>query len=569
MPRIGAVSSVLVVTAYRFVDLDDGPALQAKWAASAAGAALKGTLLVAPEGINFSLAGATDVLDDWLDVLQKDRRFAGLDQKRHVAPVAPFGRLRVRFKREIIRMDQPAVRPAVGRAPSVDAVTLRRWLDRGHCDAGRPLVMLDTRNDFEVDAGAFDGALDWQLQRFSQFPQALRAQHASAAWQDRGQLLHRRHPLRKGRAVDVRARRAACAAARRRHLALSAGTPRRGALARKLFCLRRPGAAESCSGSCRRLMGLLVRVFGVLLMLTALAVVLSRAPDRPVQTLVARWAPPPSDFIEFKGQLVHYRDEGPRSDPLPILLIHGTASSLHTWEGWVHALKSQRRVVTFDLPGFGLTGPFTGQYTANDYRGDTYARFVFDLMDALALPRAVVGGNSLGGEVAWRMASLAPDRVAALILVDAVGPAFEPKSVPIGFRMAMVPGAGVITEWLLPRSVVADSVADVYGDPSKVTPELVDRYFELMLREGNRHALRMRLQQQVNGADADRIAVLKQPTLILWGGLDRLVPPAIGAQFQQLIKGSQRVVFDNLGHVPQEEDAARSVLPVAAFLGLK
>lgn len=317
-------------------------------------------------------------------------------------------------------------------------------------------------------------------------------------------------------------------------------------------------------------MGLLVRAFGVLLMLTALAVALSRAPDRPVQTLVARWAQPPSDFIEFKGQVVHFRDEGPRDDPLPLLLIHGTSSSLHTWEGWAHVLKAQRRVISFDLPGFGLTGPFTGQYAKDDYHGDTYARFVFDLMDALAVPRAVVGGNSLGGEVAWRMASLQPARVAALVLVDAVGPAFKLKSVPIGFLMAAVPGAGIITEWLLPRSVVAESVTDVYGDSSKVTPELVDRYFELSLREGNRHALRMRLQQlDLDGADTTRIAALKLPTLILWGGRDQLVPVSVGARFEQLIAASQRVVFNDLGHVPQEEDPARSVLPVRSFLGLK
>ena len=313
----------------------------------------------------------------------------------------------------------------------------------------------------------------------------------------------------------------------------------------------------------------LLRLFGVLLMLSALAIALSRAPDRPVQTLVAQWAPPPSDFIDIKGQLVHLRDEGPRGDPLPLLLIHGTGSSLHTWEGWVHALKTQRRVITFDLPGFGLTGPFTGQYAADDYRGDTYARFVLDLMDALQISRAVIGGNSLGGEVAWRTAWLAPQRVAELVLVDAVGPAFTPTSVPIAFVVARTPGLGRISEWLLPRSMVAQGVADVYGDPSKITPELIDRYFELTLREGNRHALIERLRVQVNGQDAERIATIRQPTLILWGGRDRLIPPVVGTQFQHAIVGSQLVVFDTLGHVPQEEDPARSVAPVKVFLGLK
>lgn len=314
---------------------------------------------------------------------------------------------------------------------------------------------------------------------------------------------------------------------------------------------------------------LLLRIAGVLLMLTALGLALSRAPDRPVQTLVARWAPAPSDFIEVKGQIVHLRDEGPREDPLPLLLIHGTAASLHSWEGWVKALKGQRRVITFDLPGFGLTGPFAGQYAADNYHGDTYARFVLDLMDALKVPRAVLGGNSLGGEVAWRTAVLAPARVAGLVLVDANGPAFTPLSVPLGLRLARVPVLSRLGTWVLPRALVAQGLADVYGDPSKVSAEQVDRYFELLLRDGNRRALALRMRQAVIGEDAQRIATLKLPTLILWGGRDRFIPPEVGRQFQQRIAGSELVVFDQLGHLPQEEDPARSVLPLRAFLGLK
>lgn len=317
-------------------------------------------------------------------------------------------------------------------------------------------------------------------------------------------------------------------------------------------------------------MAWLLRFFGVMLMLTALAVALSRAPDRPVETLVAQWAPPPSDFIDVHGQTVHVRDEGPRDDPAPLLLLHGTASSLHTWEGWARVLKTQRRVISFDLPGFGLTGPFTGRYPSDDYSDAAYVRFVLDLMDQLDLPVAVIAGNSLGGEIAWRIAAQAPHRVAALVLVDAVGPAFTPQSVPLGFRIARVPGLGRVTEWLLPRSIVAEGLQDVYGDSSKVTPELIDRHFELLLREGNRHALGLRLQQQrTDGEAASAIGGLTLPTLILWGQLDRLVPPAVGAEFQRLIPGSQRVVFDDLGHVPQEEDPVRSIEPVKAFLGWK
>jgi pimeloyl-ACP methyl ester carboxylesterase len=320
-------------------------------------------------------------------------------------------------------------------------------------------------------------------------------------------------------------------------------------------------------------MGIIVRLVGVLLMLTALALTLSRAPDRAVSTLVARWAPPPSDFVEIKGQLVHLRDEGPREDPLPIVLIHGTSASLHTWEGWVKALKGQRRIISFDLPGFGLTGPFSGQYEPGNekdkYSGDAYARFVVDLLDALKVDRAVLGGNSLGGEVAWRTAVLAPPRVAALVLVDAAGPPFVPQRLPLGFQLARIPVLNRVSEFALPRALVEESVRSVYGDPSKVTPELVDRYFELTLRDGNRQALRQRMEGLVPGEHAERIATLKQPTLILWGGRDKLIPPATAQLFQRQIAGSQLVLFPELGHVPQEEDPARSVQPVKAFLGLK
>ncbi|MFN0185952.1 MAG: alpha/beta fold hydrolase [Aquabacterium sp.] len=308
----------------------------------------------------------------------------------------------------------------------------------------------------------------------------------------------------------------------------------------------------------------ILRLVGGLMMLTALAFALSRAPDRPVQSLVPRWAPPPSQFIQVGTQLVHLRDEGITTDTEPLVLIHGTSASLHTWEGWVRALKGQRRVITLDLPGFGLTGPSADA----DYRGDTYARFVLALLDQLQVRRFSIGGNSLGGEVAWRVAAMAPQRVQRLILVDAAGHAFEPEHIPIGFRLARMPVVNRILEGVLPRGAVEQSVREVYGDPTRVTQALVDRYFELMLREGNRRALVQRFAQIDVGADAARIRTLRLPTLILWGGQDRLIPPQWGRQFQQDIPGSELVVFDALGHVPHEEDPAATVQSVLRFLGV-
>ena len=307
---------------------------------------------------------------------------------------------------------------------------------------------------------------------------------------------------------------------------------------------------------------LALKLLGALLFLTALAMWMSRAPDWPVEALVARWAPPPSDFIDVKGQLVHLRDIGPRDDPMPLVLLHGTGASLHTWEGWVAALRARHRIITLDLPGFGLTGP----NASGDYRGDTHARFVLDVMDQLRVTRFAVGGNSLGGEVAWRIALLAPERVAKLILVDAAGQAFEPQSVPIGFLVANVPLLNRVFEWVLPRPLVVASVHNVYGDPARVDDALVDRYQQLMLREGNRRALVQRFQQNQRGADADHIREINVPTLILWGGRDRLIPPEVGRRFKSDIAGSELVIFDDLGHVPHEEDPQRTVKAVQAFL---
>ncbi|MDP3107388.1 alpha/beta fold hydrolase [Hydrogenophaga sp.] len=286
------------------------------------------------------------------------------------------------------------------------------------------------------------------------------------------------------------------------------------------------------------------------------------APDRPVESLKARWAAPPSQFVRVGGMDVHLRDEGPREDPLPIVLVHGTSASLHTWDGWVDTLKQRHRVIRVDLPGFGLTGPSPD----GDYSLPAYARFIVQLMDRLNLQQVVLAGNSLGGAVAWKTAVDHPSRVARLVLVDAAGYPMEAQSIPLGFRLANIPALSPLLRNVLPRRLVESSVRNVYADPGKVTPELIDRYFELTLREGNRRALSDRLRAG-NEAFAAQIAQIKQPTLVLWGAQDRLIPPTQAQYFARDIAGSQVRVFEGLGHVPHEEDPARTVAAVQAFLG--
>jgi UPF0176 protein len=167
------VASILNISAYRFVPLPDAPALRDALHERAAALGLRGTILLAAEGINLFLAGGEPEVRAFLATLREDARLAGLEAKESWSQEVPFRHLRVKVKREIIRMNHPAIQPAAGRAPAVDAHTLKRWLDQGHDDAGRPVVMLDTRNAFEVQVGTFDNALDWGLRKFSDFPAKL------------------------------------------------------------------------------------------------------------------------------------------------------------------------------------------------------------------------------------------------------------------------------------------------------------------------------------------------------------------------------------------------------------
>jgi UPF0176 protein len=173
--------SIVNISAYKFISLDDLPVLRERLLARCEALALKGTILLAPEGINLFLAGAREHIDSFMAQLNRDARFADIVPKESLSDSVPFGRMRVRIKREIITMRLPAIRPEGGRAPAVDAPTLRRWLDQGHDDAGREVLLLDTRNDYETDLGKFPQAVDYRLASFTGFPRAIAADRARYA----------------------------------------------------------------------------------------------------------------------------------------------------------------------------------------------------------------------------------------------------------------------------------------------------------------------------------------------------------------------------------------------------
>jgi pimeloyl-ACP methyl ester carboxylesterase len=303
--------------------------------------------------------------------------------------------------------------------------------------------------------------------------------------------------------------------------------------------------------------GLLLVVPGLLFVLS-----LAWAPDRSVQSLAPTWAAPPSRFVTINGMDAHLRDEGRRDDEAPLLLLHGTSASLHTWDGWVEQLGTERRVIRVDLPGFGLTGP----NPAGTYDIETYVDFVVELLDTLQLQRVVLVGNSLGGYVAWKTAHDHPSRVTKLVLIDSAGFAYESESVPLGFRIARSPVLSPIFSHFLTRGAVASSLRNVYGDPARVSAALVERYYELTLRAGNRRAVAARFRQMVGGEHVSQIGNITQPALVIWGAKDRLIPLKFGHRFARELPHATLVVFDDLGHVPQEEEPAATATAALTFL---
>ena len=170
--------SIVNISAYKFVSLDELPGLRERMLERCTALALKGTILLAPEGINLFLAGDRAAIDSFVVWLHADARFADIAPKESPSDAVPFGRMRVRLKKEIITMRLPTIRPEGGRAPAVDPATLQRWLDQGHDDEGREVVLLDTRNDYETDLGKFPQAVDYHIASFTEFPAAIAADRA-------------------------------------------------------------------------------------------------------------------------------------------------------------------------------------------------------------------------------------------------------------------------------------------------------------------------------------------------------------------------------------------------------
>jgi pimeloyl-ACP methyl ester carboxylesterase len=310
-------------------------------------------------------------------------------------------------------------------------------------------------------------------------------------------------------------------------------------------------------------MKLLKAGLSVTVVLITVILILFGYRDRSVEELKEKYAKPPSQFLTIDGMEVHFRDEGVQSDTLPIVLIHGTGSSLHTFDAWTETLKQKRRVIRMDIPAFGLTGPFPNR----DYSIKHYMAFLDNFLNEMGVHKFILGGNSLGGQIAWNYTLKNRDKVEKLILIDAAGYPLNSKSIPIAFKLARTPILNKVLTVLTPKFMAKTSVENVYSDKSLVTEELVDRYFLLTLRTGNRQALADRMTGDEDLNTIPEIKNIYQPTLILWGEDDLLIPLANAERFHKELPNDTLVILKNSGHIPMEENPERSLVPVLDFLG--
>lgn len=304
---------------------------------------------------------------------------------------------------------------------------------------------------------------------------------------------------------------------------------------------------------------------GVLLAIL-IAFLMLRTPDTDRAEMIAKYGGADAQFAAGPaGQRIHYRDQGNREGPV-IVLLHGSNSSLHTWEPLVQRLGGRYRIVTLDLPGHGLTGGTPDK----DYGADGMIAAVDVVAAKLDLDQFALGGNSMGGWVAWRYALARPEHVQALLLLDAGGmpPRKGDKPPPsnIGFRILKYPFGRWLAGQITPRALIESSLRGSVEKQDIVDDAMVDRYWELLRFPGNREATSLRATLSREPDMADRIGAIKAPTLILFGKQDRLINPSAAQSFHERIAGSEVVLLDGVGHLPMEEAPDATAAAISDFL---
>jgi pimeloyl-ACP methyl ester carboxylesterase len=270
--------------------------------------------------------------------------------------------------------------------------------------------------------------------------------------------------------------------------------------------------------------------------------------DEQRAALEAEYAGPPSVFMDVAGIRLHVRDTGPRAAPA-VIFLHGFGSSLQTWEDWASQLEKDHRVIRYDMPGFGLTGPDPSR----DYSDERSMAVLIALMDRLGVARASVVGNSMGGRIAWTFAALNPERIDKLVLISPDG--FASPGLEYGVK-GKVPLLVRALPYALPAFMLRASLAPAYAKPDALTGALFRRYRDMMLAPGVRGAIIDRMSQQVLVDPGPLLARIEASTLLMWGEKDGMIPFANSAEYLRALPHATLAALPGIGHLPQEEAPA-------------
>ena len=305
------------------------------------------------------------------------------------------------------------------------------------------------------------------------------------------------------------------------------------------------------------------RGLGVVVALLVIAFLVFRVPDTDGGEMWKKYGTAPSQAVELSDRTtVHLRDEGPRDAPV-IMLLHGSNADLMTWQKWAETLREDYRVIRYDQRGHGLTGPSPD----GDYSHAAFVADVERVAQALDLETFTLVGNSMGGAIAMGYAMEHPERLDALVLVDAGGADIEREgSGNLAFTLARIPVINTLAFQVMPRSIVERSLSQSVTNQAIVTPEAVDRYWELARYPGNREATMKRFGLGWTVFDKGEVAKVEVPTLVMWGKEDALIPYEAGEWYAATLPRATLVAYDGIGHIPMEEAAERSVADLSAWL---
>ena len=297
------------------------------------------------------------------------------------------------------------------------------------------------------------------------------------------------------------------------------------------------------------------------LILTVLLLALLSACSAPEkEALIQTYGAGSSKFVIVKGNDVHYRDEGNKEESLgTIVLLHGTASSLHTWDAWTQTLAQNYRVIRMDLPGFGLTGPDS----QDRYEVADDVSFLHAFLDRVADGPVHLVGSSLGGRIAWAYGLAYPEALESLTLMNALG--YPQEKWPLPIELAQWPILDSIFASVSPRVFFSSSLKEIYFDDNLVNDALIDRYHGLANYPGNLDAFPKRVKAKLD-TQPDLIKGVTVPTLVMWGEEDIYFPVENAYRFQQDIPGASLKVYQNVGHLPMEEIPQKSVTDYRAFV---